>query len=128
MKPNGFAKGWPNVYSLSIGLFLLWTHLSFVDLPQHKVLKVFYLIVGWFACEWHKVPSIDESIMWSSMLGKCFQIQKKKCLGVFYNYIKVTLQIWSHIFKHPNLVNTMTTTNPKLQDIGQQKREKKEGV
>jgi hypothetical protein len=99
-----------------------------VDLPQHKVLKVFYLIVGWFACEWHKVPSIDESIMWSSMLGKCFQIQKKKCLGVFYNYIKVTLQIWSHIFKHPNLVNTMTTTNPKLQDIGQQKREKKEGV
>jgi hypothetical protein len=62
------------------------------------------------------------------MLGKLFQIQKKKCLGVFYNYIKVTLQIQNHIFKRPNFVNTMTTTDPKLQDIGQQKREKEKVV
>ncbi len=85
--PMVFAKGWPNVYSLSIGLFLLWTHPSFMHLPQHKVLKGFLF---WMLDSLHANDIRSLQLMKSSCghpcWGKCFQIQKKKCLGVSYNY------------------------------------------
>jgi hypothetical protein len=100
-----------------------------VDLPQHKVLKVFYLIVGWFACEWHKVPSIDESIMWSSMLGKCFQIQKKKCLRECFT----TTSRWHCKFEtiYLNIQTLLTKWWPPTQSykiLGNEKEEKKKVV
>jgi hypothetical protein len=41
----------------------------------------YYLNGGRFAFGWHKVSSIEENIF---RVGRCFQMQKKKNLGVHY--------------------------------------------